>query len=145
MSWRLVSWERSPLLLFSRSVVSNSFVTPQTVAHQASLSTGFPRQEYWSGLPCPPLQGIFPTQGLNLHLPHQQVGSLPLSHLGSAVCLHWWCANPQLRNRGDSPSLPRGSRCGWWNQASYQQHESLTPVNLTRQGPRLTADLLTGN
>ena len=30
----------------------------------ASLSTGLPRQEYWSGLPCPP-QGIFPTQGLN--------------------------------------------------------------------------------
>ena len=28
-------------------------VTPQTVAHQAPLSTGFSRQEYWSGLPCP--------------------------------------------------------------------------------------------
>ena len=24
---------------------------PMTVAHQASLSMGFPRQEYWSGLP----------------------------------------------------------------------------------------------
>jgi len=29
------------------------FATPWTVAHQASLSTGFPRQEYWSGLPFP--------------------------------------------------------------------------------------------
>ena len=28
--------------------------TPWTVAHQASLSMGFPRQEYWSGLPFPP-------------------------------------------------------------------------------------------
>ena len=28
--------------------------TPRTVAHQAPLSTGFPRQEYWSGLPFPP-------------------------------------------------------------------------------------------
>ena len=27
------------------------FVTPWAVAHQAPLSTGFPRQEYWSGLP----------------------------------------------------------------------------------------------
>ena len=27
------------------------FVTPQTVAHQASLSMGFSRQEHWSGLP----------------------------------------------------------------------------------------------
>ena len=30
------------------------FVTPRTVAHQASLSMGFSRQEYWSGLPFPP-------------------------------------------------------------------------------------------
>ena len=28
------------------------FVTPWTVAHQAPLSMGFSRQEYWSGLPC---------------------------------------------------------------------------------------------
>ena len=31
------------------------FVTPMTVARQASLSMGFPRQEQWSGLLCPPL------------------------------------------------------------------------------------------
>ena len=30
------------------------FVTPWTVAGQAPLSLGFSRQEYWSGLPCPP-------------------------------------------------------------------------------------------
>ena len=29
------------------------FETPWTVAHQAPLSMGFPRQEYWSGLPSP--------------------------------------------------------------------------------------------
>ena len=29
----------------------DSFVTPGTVARQAPLSMGFPRQEYWSGLP----------------------------------------------------------------------------------------------
>ena len=29
------------------------FVTPWTVAHQALLSIGFPRQECWSGLPFP--------------------------------------------------------------------------------------------
>ena len=28
-------------------------MTPQTVAHEAPLSMGFPRQEYWSGLPFP--------------------------------------------------------------------------------------------
>ena len=36
------------------SVVSDSFAVPLTVACQAPLSTGFPRQEYWSGLPFPP-------------------------------------------------------------------------------------------
>ena len=30
------------------------FVIPWTVAHQAPLSMGFSRQEYWSGLLCPP-------------------------------------------------------------------------------------------
>ena len=29
------------------------FGTPWTVAHQAPLSVGFSRQEYWSGLPFP--------------------------------------------------------------------------------------------
>ena len=30
------------------------FATLWTVAHQAPLSMGFSRQDYWSGLPCPP-------------------------------------------------------------------------------------------
>ena len=34
--------------------MSDSFATPWTVAHVAPLSMGFPRQEYWSGLPLPP-------------------------------------------------------------------------------------------
>ena len=40
-------------------------VTSWTVAHQAPLSTGFSRQEYWSGLPCP-LPGVFPDPGIEL-------------------------------------------------------------------------------
>ena len=35
------------------SVMSDS-ATLWTVAHQTPLSMGFSRQEYWSGLPCPP-------------------------------------------------------------------------------------------
>ena len=38
------------------------FVTPWTIAHQAPLSMGFSRQEYWSGLPCPP-PGDLPDSG----------------------------------------------------------------------------------
>ena len=37
---------------------------PWTLALQAPLSFGCPRQEYWSGLPFPP-PGIFPIQGSN--------------------------------------------------------------------------------
>ena len=44
------------LLLFSHQVVSDSFATPWTVAYQALLSMGFPRQEYLSGL-------LFPSPG----------------------------------------------------------------------------------
>ena len=35
--------------------VTKSFATPWTVAHQASLSMGLPRQEYWTRLPFPSL------------------------------------------------------------------------------------------
>ena len=43
------------LLLFSRSVVPDSSVSPWTIAPQAPLFIAFPRQEYWSGLPFPSL------------------------------------------------------------------------------------------
>ena len=38
---------------YSKGLCVQLFVTPWTVAHQALLSMGFPRQEYWSGLPFP--------------------------------------------------------------------------------------------
>ena len=37
----------------SHSVMSDSFATPWTAAHQAPLSMEFSRQEYWSRLPFP--------------------------------------------------------------------------------------------
>ena len=57
------------------------FSTLWTAAHQAPLFMGFSRQEYWSGLPCPPPGDLFLTQGSNpglLRLVHWQVDSLPL-------------------------------------------------------------------
>ena len=55
------------------------FATLWTVAHQAPLSIGFSRQEYWSRLPCPPLgdlpnTGIEPTSPVS---PTLQADSLP--------------------------------------------------------------------
>ena len=54
--------------LFSQSVVSNSFATPWTVAHQAPLFTEFPKQEYWTRLPFPS-PGDFPDPGMELASP----------------------------------------------------------------------------
>ena len=56
-------------LLFSSRVMSDSIMTPRTVAHQAPLSMGLPRQEYWSRLSFPssgdlPNPGIKPTSAL---------------------------------------------------------------------------------
>ena len=42
------------MYMLSQSVISDSSATPWTVAHQAPLSVGFPRQECWGGLRFPP-------------------------------------------------------------------------------------------
>ena len=57
------------ILFYSPSVCSvmSDSAAPWTVAHQAPLSMGFSRQEYWSGCHFL-LQGIFLTQGSNSHL-----------------------------------------------------------------------------
>ena len=64
------------------------FAIPWTVARQASLSI-CSRQGYWRGVPFPS-QGIFLTQGSNLHLLHflhwQAEDSLPLAfHPGNQI------------------------------------------------------------
>ena len=54
----------SPTLLPSQSVSHIRFFgTLWTVVHQAPLSMGFSRQEYWSGSPCSPL-GDLPDPGI---------------------------------------------------------------------------------
>ena len=43
------------------------FATLWTIAHQAPLSMDFSRQEYWSGLPCPP-PGDLPDPGIETNV-----------------------------------------------------------------------------
>ena len=66
--------------------LSDSFVTPWTVACQAPLSMRFPGQEYWSRLPFPSPGDLFHS-GIQpaspARVPHWQVDSLPLNHWGS--------------------------------------------------------------
>ena len=62
--------------------MSHSFVTPwTTVTHQAPLSMGFLRQEYWCGLPFSPL-GDLPDPGLEPMFPALKPDSLPLAPPG---------------------------------------------------------------
>ena len=70
------------MLLFSHSVMIDSFVTPRTVAHQAPLSMRLPRQKYWSELPFP-TPGDLPDPGIKPVSPASQVDSSPLSYGGS--------------------------------------------------------------
>ena len=58
--------------MLSSSVTPTSFITPWTVAHQAPLSMGFPRQEYWSGWPIPS-SGDLPDPGMESTSPVSSV------------------------------------------------------------------------
>ena len=57
------------------------FVTPWTAAHQALLSMGFSRQEYWSGLPFPSPRDL-PDSGIKPKSPALQADSLLSEPLG---------------------------------------------------------------
>ena len=70
ISWHL-AW-LSEVKSFSRVWL---FATPWTVAYQASLSVGFSRQEYWSGLPFP-YPGDLPDPGIEPRSPSLQADVL---------------------------------------------------------------------
>ena len=99
------------------------FVTPWTVAHQASLSMKFSRQEYWSGLPFPS-PGDLPDPGIEPRSPSLQADSLPSEPPGKFMNIkikvvydqehhtqvtgsgpEWpvWIFSPNLLSSGDIP------------------------------------------
>ena len=77
------------------------FATSWTLARQAPLSMGFPRQEYWSGLPFPS-PGDLPHPGIelvSLVAPALQAYSLPLGHLlRTSLCLNGYNEHCYLQN-----------------------------------------------
>ena len=85
-TWRWnISWVHSDTSVLKVKVKMKSlsrvrlFATPWTVAYQASLSMGFSRQEYWSGLPFPS-PGDLPNPEMNPCLPHCRQMLYHLSH-----------------------------------------------------------------
>ena len=94
--------------IFSHFSHVRFFETLWTVAHQASLSMGFSRQEYWNGLSAL-LQRIFPTQGLNsrlLSLLHRRRVLHLLSQLGSHISTY---TSPKCLNVG-GPQGPQSAQ-----------------------------------
>ena len=79
--WFIPSYELNGFVL-SRSSHVWLFATLVDYSCQAPLSMGFSRQEYWSGLPCPP-PGDLPNPGIEPESPALQLNSLLLSHWGS--------------------------------------------------------------
>ena len=72
--------------------MSDSFLTLWTLAHQAPLLTGFSRQEYWSGFPCPP-PGDLPDPGteyMSHASPAATVCSSPLVPPENPITLYLW-------------------------------------------------------
>ena len=72
------------------------FETPWTVACKAPLSMGFPRQEYWRGLPCPP-PGDLPNSGI-------EPASPPLTGKPVKDCSH--CQKPSQSAYGAGNQNP---------------------------------------
>ena len=99
-------WERPTLLilllLFSCSIMSDSFVTPWTVALQAPLFMGFPRQEYRKGLLFPS-PGALPDTGIKPGSPALEGGFFtteppgkPTTHIMHYLARQKWSRKWQL-------------------------------------------------
>ena len=89
------------------------FVIPRTGAHQARLSMGFSRQEYWSGLPCPPPAGS--------SQPRDWTRVSYISCAGSQVLYHWLGG----QNKVDWDDASKNA----WNTA--HAWKTLDPVHLS--------------
>ena len=102
------------------------FVTLWIVARQAPLPMGFSRQEYWSGLLCPP-PGDLPEPGIKPASPVWQLDSLSLSHPGNQSC--------HLRDIVIHVLLPLPERSEFYPYETIfwaRRHQHLLPAHFPR-------------
>ena len=90
----LLQHSESAMCMLSHFSHVQRFATLWTVALQAPLPMGFSRQEYWSGLPCPPL-GDLPNPGIE---PWSPASRQLLYHLGSSSQSYIYTYIPFLLN-----------------------------------------------
>ena len=70
-----------------------TLVTPWFIAHQAPLPMGFPREEYWSGLPFPS-PGDLPSPGIEPASPELASGFFTTEPPGKPIYIHMYaCAS----------------------------------------------------
>ena len=136
------------LSLFSRVQL---FVMPWTAIHQAPLSMGFSRQEYWIGLPCSPPgvlldPGIKPESLMSPALADRFF--TPRASWGTTCCV--LCLVTQscltLRSRGLQPArllCPWGfSRQEYWSGSPCPPSWDLPNPGIEPRSPTLQADSL---
>ena len=149
----------------TQSLQSCLFVTPRTVACQASLSIGFLRQECWSELPRPFFRGSSRPrdQAESLASPALQADSLPseppgkpeMGIKGHKVISHWHCLTLSWTSKVKEwpmclpawvPTMAsnKASFCdkpGPWRPRSHQAHEPLVQnLDLTDSKSREDTD-----
>ena len=108
------------------------------VTHQAPLSMGFSKQEYWCGLPCPPPGDLlYPRSNPHLLcLLHWQVDSLPPCHLGSPYI------NMMLFDKRQEEETTKSQQavtlCSGTQQRDCRNHHSTpnTPSHHEAKNPR---------
>ena len=130
------------------------FGTPWTVADQVSLSMGFSRQEYWSGLPCP-FPGDLPNPRIEPRSPTCRQILYRLNHQGSpytgihtSYCMHAqslsciqffvipWTVACQ------APLSIGSSRQEYWSGLPFSPPRNLPNPGIEPVSPALQADSL---
>jgi len=141
--WKLCVFVCVCVLVLSHSVMFDSFLTPWTVAHQAPLSMGFPRQEYWSWLPFPstgdlPDPGIKPTSSaLTGGLftteppgkPNLRVRASQISLFHILAFLQW--ASIMLGSGATEMNLTQSLSSKWGQHLKERFERSATPFEVT--------------
>ena len=105
------------------------FMTPWSIACQAPLSMGFFRQEYWSGLPCPPPGESFLPRD-RTHISCIEGGFFTCWAIREALLfgLTRWCGSKE-----SICQCRRCKRCGfnpWVRKISWRRKWQPTPVFL---------------
>ena len=116
------------------TLVMSDSLRPWTTAHQAPLSMGFFRQEYWSGLPCPS-PGNFPDSGI------EPVSSVAPTLQVDSYC---WATGEAWKEVRDAMNYPivwqsksTQSKDLLWSLEKISREDDMAGPDAKRMGPCL--------